>query len=311
MDCVNSILGQSLNAFDLIVLDNCSTDGTTEWVESLHDRRVRLYRSDRPLSIEENWARARNVPRGEFMTLIGHDDVLLPTYLQEMEALIQRHPAASLYQAHFQYIDGRGDYLRSCLPMDEVQYAHEFLACHMARTMESMGTGYMMRSSDYDRVGGMPVNFPNLIFADYALWIDLTRLGYKATTLEELFLYRIHNSLSRSTNGMVYQEAFGKYVDFIASLIPEDPSIRVVVNRYGKEMLLYYCESLSHRLLKTPVRQRSLKVGEYIDKCCSFARVLIPDQAFDPMRRFRIRIADRLDRSLIGRELFLLYKKCF
>ena len=34
-DCVRSILSQTVDEFDLIVLDNCSTDGTVEWINSL------------------------------------------------------------------------------------------------------------------------------------------------------------------------------------------------------------------------------------------------------------------------------------
>ena len=44
--------------------------------------------------------------------------------------------------------------------MDEVQYGHEFLACHMMQTMDSMGTGYCFRSDDYNKLGGIPVIIP-------------------------------------------------------------------------------------------------------------------------------------------------------
>lgn len=50
----------------------------------------------------------------------------------------------------------------------------------MARTIDSTGTGYMMRAADYDRLGGIPADYPNLIFADFALWMSLMRGGYKA-----------------------------------------------------------------------------------------------------------------------------------
>ncbi|MES1249586.1 MAG: glycosyltransferase family 2 protein, partial [Chitinophaga rupis] len=165
-ECVSSILQQTLEDFNCIVLDNCSTDGTSEWLRSLNDPRIVLVPSERSLTIEENWSRIKNVIRNEFMTMIGHDDLLHPHYLQEMNDLIARHPGATLYQTHYSYIDGSGSLVRHCLPMDEVQQVHEFLACQMARTIDSTGTGYMMRSADYDRVGGMPADFPNLIFAD-------------------------------------------------------------------------------------------------------------------------------------------------
>ena len=57
--CVRSILQQGNMDFNLLVLDNCSTDGTAEWIESLGDERIIIYRSDRTLTIEENWGRIK------------------------------------------------------------------------------------------------------------------------------------------------------------------------------------------------------------------------------------------------------------
>lgn len=308
-ECVNSILAQTLRNFNLVVLDNCSTDGTVEWLESLQDSRIIIHKATSSLPIEGNWGRIKEVTKNEFMTMIGHDDILYPHYLEAMDILIRQHPGATLYQAHYKYIDKNGQPIRNCLPMDEKQYAHEFLACQMSRTIESTGTGYMMRAADYDRLGGIPPDYPNLIFADFALWVSLMLPGYKATTLKECFAYRIHESVSHVTNGMMFQEAFGKYVMFIKSLLPGHEAIRTVVDRYGKEMLMYYCESLSHRLLKTPVANRSVKVADFIRLCESYAHELIPGQPFKPMEKFRIRIASQLDQTAAGRQLFKLARR--
>jgi glycosyltransferase involved in cell wall biosynthesis len=58
-ECVNSILAQTLNDFNLTVLDNCSTDGTLQWITALNDERIIIHPSSNPLSIEENWGRAK------------------------------------------------------------------------------------------------------------------------------------------------------------------------------------------------------------------------------------------------------------
>ena len=302
-ECVKSILDQTLPDFDLLVLDNCSTDGTLQWVQSLTDPRITVYPADRSLTIEENWGRITGIPKNEFITLIGHDDLLDRDYLAVMDQLIQKHPRASLYQAHYRYIDKDGRFKRSCLPMAEVQYAHEFIACHFLRTMDSMGTGYMMRSKDYDALAGIP-DYPNLIFGDYELFTRLIALSYKATALEECFSYREHISASTGTNGDVYQQALERYVLFLHALMQESKPVKEVIDRYAKTFLLYFCESLSHRLLKTPWKKRSITVSRYVRKCVGYAALLIPGQEFKPMQVFRIRIAAQLDSSSLGRMLF-------
>ncbi|MGC4104644.1 glycosyltransferase [Ferruginibacter sp.] len=308
-ECLQSILAQTLQDYNVILLDNSSTDGTVEWIRSLNNERIVVHTSERSLTIEESWARIKNINKNEFITLIGHDDILHPHYLEEMDRLIQKHPQASLYQAHYSFINKDGQFTGYCMPMDEVQYGHEFLACQLARTMDSMGTGYMMRSSDYDKIGGMPENYPNLIFADYELWVRLCLINYKATTGRECFSYRVHQSVSTQTNGEKYQDAFGKYVQFMAALSKENEAVKNVIDRYAHGMLMYFCESLSHRLLKTPAASRKMRVDDFITQCKAYAALLIPGQPFEPGNKFRISIAAKLDSNPVSRSAFYFFKK--
>ena len=241
------------------------------------------------------------------MTMIGHDDLLLPDYLQTMDQLIMEYPNASLYQSHFRYIDSEGTLVRHCQSMPVEQHVSEFLACQLDGSRDSTGTGYMMRSADYDELGGISPLYPNLIFADYELWMKLTSKSYVVTSAEETFCYRLHNSVSRVTNGEDYQQAFGIYMRFLSALRDTDSSIAVTLNRHGKAMLYDFCESLSHRLLKTPVRNRKTKVGIFIEQCRMHARSLIPGQRFSPLTKPGIFAAWVLDNPP-GRALFSLIK---
>src|SRR5207253_1249576 len=145
-ECVNSILNQSRRDFNLIVLENCSTDGSLEWLRSLDNHKIIIHPSAAFLSIQHNWKRITQVPK------------------------------------------------------------YEFLAAQMEQTIDSTGTGYMMRSTDYDGLGGIPTNYPAFIFADYELWIRLSSISYKATSPEICFDYRIHNNASKLMNGDNYQK---------------------------------------------------------------------------------------------------------
>ena len=110
--CVKSILGQSFSDFNLLVLDSGSSDGSIEWIKGLNDNRIKIYPTEKRLTIEENWTRIRSIPRNEFMTIIGHDDLFDKNYLQQMDELINHYPDASLYQSHFRFIDAAGSIMR-------------------------------------------------------------------------------------------------------------------------------------------------------------------------------------------------------
>ncbi len=295
-ECVQSILLQTQPDFNLLVLDNNSTDGSSEWLASLKDERVTVLRSENSLSIEENWERAVQLPKNEFVTLIGHDDLLQPDYLATMQALIEANPSAGLYQSHFQYIDEIGHSIRPCQPMKSFMTAAEFIRHECTQTLDSMGTGYMMRSADFDAVGGMGMEYPKLIFADYALWVKMCLRGGVAVSPVQAFSYRIQqNNVSKLTNGEEYIRAFLRYADFLIGLRQSDSSIAAVLDQYGHDFLLYFCESLSHRLLKTKPAERKTSVFSFILACRKKARALIPGRRFHPLFRPGILAAVLLD----------------
>lgn len=308
-ECINSILNQTLPDFKLQVLDNCSTDGSREWIESLGDQRITIYPADRPLTIEENWSRITTIPKNEFITLIGHDDILFPNYLQTMDLLIAKHPDATLYQAHFSYIDSNGNLIRNCKPMDEVQSAAEFLSFFLANQIDTMGTGFMMRSRDYDACGGIPPRYPNLLFADFELFINLSKPGYKATSHEPAFSFRIHQSTTTTSSDLKFHESFAIFIDYIYSL-KKDPEFDAVIKRYALDFLNLYCKGLSHRLLRTPMSKRQGKSVEYfISLTKSYADKLVPGNNFDPEKQFSVKFARQIDNNPVSRALFLLFKK--
>ena len=310
-ECVSSILAQSLGDFQLQVLDNCSTDGTSDYLQSLRDERIKIYPADKPLTIEENWARITTIPKNEFITLIGHDDVLDTNYLAVMDRLIQKHPQAGLYQAHFRYINATGGTIRLCKPMDEVQSPQEFITFFLSGMIDIMGTGFMMRSVDYDAVGGIPP-YPNLLFADFELWLNLAGKSYKATAFEECFSYRIHQGTTTTTADIKYHKAFARFNAFLKQLTDTRPQYREVIERYALRFIHVYCKSLAHRLLRTPTRKRSgLNVKDFVAQCKKDADAVLPGNDYDPYSHFDVRLAKTIDSNEIFRQAFLLFRKLY
>lgn len=311
-ECVNSILSQTLNEFNLHILDNCSTDGTLEWISALKDDRIIITPSVKSLTIEENWARALAIPKNEYLTLIGHDDVLCENYLEVMDELISKYHDASLYQAHFNYIDSKGKIIRACKPMAERETAEDFLTSLLTNNFDIMGTGFIMRSKDYDALGGIPVAYPNLLFADFELLVHLTRINYKATSSETCFCFRLHQSTTAVAPDIKLHQAFERFIYFLQSLKTQDKALDEVIKKYSPSFILFYCKGLSHRLLRTPIDKRSnLSVKKFIEKCESYSQSLAPNNTFKPLSVFSIWLAQVLDSSSVGRNLFLTFKKLY
>ncbi|MDB5199924.1 MAG: glycosyltransferase [Chitinophagaceae bacterium] len=310
-ECVNSILSQTLNDFNLHVLDNCSSDGTLQWIQSLNDERIIIHPSSIPLSIEENWGRIVSIPKNEFITLIGHDDILKPGYLKVMNDLINNFPDATLYQTHFSYIDSKGKIIRNCKPMKEKESGPAFLQSVLQNKIDIVGTGFMMRSKDYDSLGGIPL-YPNLLFADFTLWLNLAAKNYKATAAIEGFYFRLHQSTTSISSDVKYQLAFEKFIYFLETLKLKDAACQKVIVENADMFILHYCKSLSHRILRTPKEKREgLSVNSILQKCKEYTSLLTSNKNFNPVSNFTILLARMLDSNAVTRNLFLLFKKIY
>ena len=311
-ECIRSILAQSLNDFNLIILENFSTDGTKEWIETLHDERIIVIPAEKPLSMQENWGRIAGIAKNEFMTMIGADDILDPQYLEVMDSLIKKHPAASLYQTHFRFINSQGKVIRNCKPMKEIETVKEFLGSICNNDISIMGTGFMMRSSDYDRLGGIPM-YPDLLFADFELWLELTRISYKATAAERTFSYRVHEqSTTSSSSYSKYAAGFKRLMMYFKKLKQSDSSVSDYITNNFTQFINYYCQGSAHKLLRIPVSKRDgVMVKDVLNSYKAFADELIPGNHYEPTKTFSIRIAKMIDSNFITRNLFLLFKKIY
>ncbi len=241
-DCVASILAQTHPDFKLTILDNQSTDETMSWLKTLSDPRIRVQSSTSSLSIVESWARILHAPKREYMTMIGHDDLLGPGFLAAIAELIRQHPDASLFQTGGHMIDSDGRTLRRCSPVPGSEDAAGYLRARLDFDRDVFGTGFVMRSQDYERVGGIPA-FEKLFFADDALWLLLMRGSYKAGDPVDHFAIRLHPKSESASLPAVWGtilKSLGQFHAFLDTYVQGDADARNVVRELGPAFLLGY-----------------------------------------------------------------------
>lgn len=86
---IKSVLESTESNFEVIVSDNGDNDLSRKVVERFPRDRVRYVRAPRPLSMTDNWSLALENCRGEYVTVIGDDDALMPRSLANARILIE------------------------------------------------------------------------------------------------------------------------------------------------------------------------------------------------------------------------------
>ena len=105
--CLRSALGQTYANFELIVIDDGSTDGGDAVVRSFQDRRLRFLQQENQGLAEtrNNGVRAAKSP---IVAFLDADDEWLPTHLEEVARLVRLHPEAGTYCTGFWLDRGQG-----------------------------------------------------------------------------------------------------------------------------------------------------------------------------------------------------------
>ena len=106
--CLASVLEQSYERLEVVVVDNASSDRTVEIVASFEDSRVRLVTNAGPqLGLHENWTRALKEGHGEFIKIVPHDDLLHVRCVATQIDLLRRYPTAVLASSRRRIVDDR------------------------------------------------------------------------------------------------------------------------------------------------------------------------------------------------------------
>jgi hypothetical protein len=204
---------------------------------------MKIYPSSH-IGITANWRRSLEIPKGEYMTILGQDDLLDANYLEVMDALIKRHPDAGLYHAHFRFINREGKLWRACGPLPERETAAGYISALFGRNRDTYGTGYLFSSERYHKVGGVPPH-EKMLFADDALWIALMEGAYKATAKEECFSCRIYTtSTGASAPWQSWLSGMNDYIPFLQGVAARDPEFADALAKHGPNYFLHYARNL-------------------------------------------------------------------
>lgn len=105
---IDSVLNQTFQNFEVIVVDNCSTDNTKELMKSISDPRVTFYINDK--NYDRSYSRNRGIDfaKGDFITFLDSDDLYKVDCLKDAFDFINSNPNSKFFYCDYDYIDLSG-----------------------------------------------------------------------------------------------------------------------------------------------------------------------------------------------------------
>ncbi len=190
--CINSLLSQTLSDFELIIINDGSTDNSEAIIRQYNDNRIRLINNPGNKGLIYSLNLGIEEAKGNYIARMDADDICLPQRLEKQKALLDQEINIALTACPVQFIDENGNSIAESWKDDEENLGAAQIRKQMTKDNCIAHPSIMARASVLKQYR-YPLN--QKYTEDYALWLQLLSDGYLFEKVKEkLLLYRVHSS---------------------------------------------------------------------------------------------------------------------
>lgn len=209
-DSIESVLNQTFSDFELIIVDDCSTDSSGEIAQEYANSysRVMYMRNENNLKLPESLNRGFSKATGEYLTWTSCDNLYLPNAFEELLKVIENSKEIALAYASMQIIDEHNNTLGSL----EAGEAEDLIFRNV------VGACFLYRKSIADQIGKYNKNL--FLCEDYEYWLRIARTSSIKPITTFLYQYRRHSqSLSHNQEKEIIEKGIAVQKNYYSSFV--------------------------------------------------------------------------------------------
>lgn len=219
-EAIDSVLAQTFEDFELIIVDNCSSDNTEEVVAVYlgKDKRVQYFKNSENIGPYRNYNQCLLYASGEYIKFLNADDKFDLTLLEKFVDVMDKNQNISIVTSSRQYFGSKNDIIK--LPFSGVIEAKIAILSSLQKSnWIGEPTTVMFRSKNLN-LGLFDISI--LVFSDQDMWLRQLRVGNLYAIDEILSYFRIHenqgtNQLSENHEIRIFNRV--QYADYRRSAI--------------------------------------------------------------------------------------------
>ena len=246
-DSIESVLHSSYKNFELIIVDDCSTDSTLQIIKNykIQDARIALYINSHNLGDYPNRNKAVSFAKGEYFVFVDSDDKIYPDSLEYLIKSMLASPHADL-----------GMLCRDSYLCDRILNSKDSINYHFFKrqVLFIAPGGTIIKTSFFRDIGNYPIAFGPA--NDMYFNLKAASLGNIKFLCKEFMFYRIHE-IQESNNkvGYIYHN-YNYFKDAIVNLDLQfsDHKKKILLKKNKRRLVLHVLKMLyKEKKLKNPL----------------------------------------------------------
>jgi glycosyltransferase involved in cell wall biosynthesis len=195
ISALQSILNQTYQNLEILVVDNASTDSTLSLLQQINDTRLVIYRNERNMGAEANFSRCIELASGEYIAIFHADDLYLPNMIEKQVRAFHDNPSVGAVFTLASIINDRdeiigGSKLPAKLRRKRVFHYPEIFFSILENGNFLVCPSSMVRGKLYKELAPFDIQRFGTS-ADLDMWLRILEKGPIAVLDEKLMSYRV------------------------------------------------------------------------------------------------------------------------
>lgn len=173
---LKSLLSQSYRDFELLIINDCSTDESMFIVESIKDSRIRVHHNEKNIGQTQSLNVGLLMAKGKWIARMDADDFAFPLWLEKQVECCERYPDYAVISCQAVAMDENNQIFKKLRTPSN----HQDILVHSMFGSPINHVGSLFQKDTIQAMGGYPSEYK--LAADYALWSKLLLQGHSMMT---------------------------------------------------------------------------------------------------------------------------------